>query len=260
MPAKPHQLLLNLLKQREYENYICSLLIPQPFQQPIVAIRALDVELSAAKHDIKFAYWKQEMENLSHPISLQLSKFNVSPVYLRRLIENRSKKPTGFTTIKDITDWSEGIHSIVLYCIMKTLSIESVHADHCASHVGKAIGTVTLLRSTLHHLQNNECLLPSQLLAEQGISANDLLLGKKRQELKNVVFSVANHAMDQLKHAQTIKIPDNAWIGLLYATPIELYLNELEKADFDLFDPRLQKRNWRLFTRLFSRYRRRNWV
>ena len=48
------------------------------------------------------------------------------------------------------------------------VGIRDVHADHAASHLGKAEGTVTLLRSTPYHAHHGRVFLPMDLLALVG--------------------------------------------------------------------------------------------
>ena len=50
--------------------------------------------------------------------------------------------------------------------VYNILGVKDTNADHCASHLGKAIGTVTLLRSTLHHAKSRRILWPTDVLLQ----------------------------------------------------------------------------------------------
>ena len=66
--------------------------------------------------------------------------------------------------------------------------------DHAASHLGKAVGITTLLRGTVYHAQRRRVYLPADLLAQEGVSEDQLTRGEPSEGLNNVVFEVASAA------------------------------------------------------------------
>ena len=44
--------------------------------------------------------------------------------------------------------------------------VKDVHADHAASHLGKAIGLTTLVRSIPYHLRRRQTFIPVDLLVK----------------------------------------------------------------------------------------------
>lgn len=44
--------------------------------------------------------------------------------------------------------------------------IRNVHADHAASHLGKALGLTILLRATPYHANQRKIYLPMEILAK----------------------------------------------------------------------------------------------
>lgn len=55
--------------------------------------------------------------------------------------------------------------SVLLYCTPSTSSgVRDVHADHAASHLGKAEGIVILLRSVAYFRSRRRVLIPMDIL------------------------------------------------------------------------------------------------
>lgn len=51
-----------------------------------------------------------------------------------------------FTTLEDMEKYVEDSVSPIYYMILEDSGIKNVHADHAASHLGKAQGLVNMLR------------------------------------------------------------------------------------------------------------------
>ncbi|EGW31362.1 uncharacterized protein SPAPADRAFT_61926 [Spathaspora passalidarum NRRL Y-27907] len=99
---------------------------------------------------------------------------------------------------------------------------------------------------------------------ETAITANDHMLtardklSKTEQEIKEILSS---HPHDQLlsRHGKKWRrnIPDVLFTPFMVAIPTTLYLNRLEKYDFDVFSPKLQQKEWRLAWTSFKNYHQR---
>jgi NADH dehydrogenase [ubiquinone] 1 alpha subcomplex assembly factor 6 len=74
------------------------------------------------------------------------------------------------------------------------IGIKSVDLDHAASHLGKAIGISTFLRSVPHNAQNRRVLVPQELMLKHGLSQEDLIRNKNRDKIKELTFEIATQA------------------------------------------------------------------
>ncbi len=109
---------------------------------------------------------------LDHPVGRVISDIvqerKLTRGFLRNIVNARladqSRVGPPFT-IQEIEDYSEKTVSSVLYLTLELLGIRNVEADHAASHIGKAIGLVTILRGTPFHLSRGYTYLPLQTLA-----------------------------------------------------------------------------------------------
>ena len=63
----------------------------------------------------------------------------------------------------------------VCMCNVHYADVRNVHADHAASHVGKAQGLVTLVRSIHYHARRSNVYLPRDLMIKVKVDINLLL-------------------------------------------------------------------------------------
>ena len=85
--------------------------------------------------------------------------------------------------------------------------IQNSELDHATSHLGKAVGITQLLRGTVYHAQRRRVYLPTDLMAREGVTEDQLTRGQPSPELNNVVYEVAStakvnfcYAVPYLKH------------------------------------------------------------
>lgn len=100
---------------------------------------------------------------------------------------------------------------------------------------------------------------------ETAIVANDHILTARDKLLKskNEIKEILNqHANDQLLIKSSKKwrknIPDVIFTPFMVSIPTTLYLNKLEKYDFDVFHQKLQQKEWRLPWTSFKSYYQRS--
>lgn len=119
--------------------------------------------------------------------------------------------------------------------------VVSREVDHAASHVGKAVGISLLLRGTPYQASRRKSYLPLDLCAPHKVSQEDIYRGNVTEGLRDVTFAVAAAAMGHLNEARRLlkQLPAAAAPVMQQGTLAGLYLAALEKAGFNVFDPRL---------------------
>ncbi|KAK2141392.1 hypothetical protein LSH36_1109g00039 [Paralvinella palmiformis] len=225
----------DVVRKGDYENYLTCLLLPNDARTSAFAIRAFNVEVAqiqdivSEKHIglMRIQFWREALDKIfqgippESPIAMELArahrKNKLSKQWFVRMLEARNLR----RCIKD------------------------VHADHVASHVGKAIGVTTLVRAVPHHAQKRQVYLPTDLMIQHEVSQEDIIRGCQDQRVKDLIYDVASIAHQQLKVAREMKssLPKNTYLALLSTASCELYLKALQRVDFNVFDPRLQGRN-----------------
>ncbi|XP_042219033.1 NADH dehydrogenase (ubiquinone) complex I, assembly factor 6-like isoform X6 [Homarus americanus] len=259
---------LDIVKQNDYENFLSVLLLPQNARATAVAIRAFNVELAQVSDmtsetlmgKMRLQFWRDTLDQIyqgtapKQPVALELQRavemHRLSKRWLRSLIDSREEQLDNkqFASIASVENYSEKCNSPLYYLILQGLGIENVHADHAASHLGKAEGIMRLVRGVPHHGAKRKVLLPRDLMMKHGISQEDVIRGSQEQKVKDVIFDTASIAHQHLEHARSFinDVPKKARICLLPSVAVATYLKALQRVQFDVFDSTLQRRNNKL--------------
>eukprot|EP00798_Chlamydomonas_sp_ICE-L_P014327 gene14327-20313_t len=174
---------------------------------------------------------------LQHGVPLKKYHFS-------RLIDTREQDMVDSQpplTMEGLETYAEGTASQLLYLQLGAAQVSSREADHAASHLGKAVGIITLLKGTAFHAASRRSYMPIELCAKHGVSQEDIYEGKTTDGLRDVVLAVASTAKANLEEARALqpKMPKQACGLMLPALSCQKYLQALEKSNFDPFDPSL---------------------
>jgi NADH dehydrogenase [ubiquinone] 1 alpha subcomplex assembly factor 6 len=211
-----------------------------------------------------------------------------------------------YTSLDALETYAENTYSTLMYLTLAVLPLQSMAADHVASHIGKATGIAAVLRGLPliafppppnHHSNNaafngalggsqgtrqGAVVLPLDVMAEAGVKEEEVLRhGAEALGLKDAIFTVATRANDHLitaremlknlqqgkdvghefehageeghqysetsykDHSQADDI-ERSFGVFMPAVSTRLWLEKLEKLDFDVFRPELRAREWRL--------------
>ncbi|CAL1535010.1 unnamed protein product [Lymnaea stagnalis] len=265
---------VEIVKISDYENYLGTLLLPKETQRAAFAIRAFNVELAQVRDTVterniglmKMKFWKDALEQIyqphlvpNTPVAVELAGacrfFKLSKRWLNRVLEARilHLECDNFSTVKFVEEYAENVNSSLYYVLLECLGLKNVHADHAASHLGKAQGLVTVLRSTPYHASRRRVYIPMDILAKHKVSQEDIARGKSAQPVKDAVFEIASIANQHLEKARSLKssLPPRTNLVFLNASVCDHYLKSLQKVDFNIFDGKLQQRNPLLAYRMF---------
>lgn len=173
-----------------------------------------------------------------------LSRANLTRYRLQRVItarEEEALRAAAPPNLDALEAAAEGAHSQLIYLQLDAAGMGGAAADHAASHVGKAAGLAATLRGTAAAAQRGRTYLPADLCETHGIEPDDLMRGEATPGLRDVVFAIAAAAKAHLNAARghAADVPPAARPLLLPAVSAGLYLDALEKADFNVFDPEL---------------------
>jgi hypothetical protein len=79
-------------------------------------------------------------------------------------------------TLAEAEIFAEQTNSTLLYLALEAVGVRDVHADHAASHIGKAVGLCAMLRSLPVHCRQGQVFLPSKILSKHGLRPLDLVI------------------------------------------------------------------------------------
>lgn len=356
-PSYPTKIL-----DRKYDSpsYTLQTFIPRTARPTYLAVRALNIELariadtvsSPAIGALRFQFWRDNITHAfaqrappAHPVPILLAHAlatlpptaHLSKPWLLRLVSAREQYQSNppYVDLAALESYAESTYSTLLYLILSAIPLNSLSADHLASHIGKASGIAAVLRGIPliafphppnHHsnrsglalddaqrtsTRQGAVMLPLDVMAEAGVREEDVLrLGPEAHGLKDAVFAVATRASDHLitarqmlrnlrsgesaghayehegedghtyspshslretaaaesaeaaggdHHAASRREEaelESAFGVLMPAVATGLWLERLEKVDFDIFRPELRMREWRLPWRAYWAWRR----
>ncbi|XP_026139447.1 NADH dehydrogenase (ubiquinone) complex I, assembly factor 6-like isoform X2 [Carassius auratus] len=216
---------------------------------------------------MRMQFWKSAVEDIyrddhsAQPISAELwravRKHTLTRRWMLRIISEREKdlEDKAYRNLRELEDYGENTQSSLLYLLLETLGVKNVHADHAASHIGKAQGILTCLRATPYNSSRRKVYLPMDICMLHGASQEDFIRGSRDQNVRDVIYDIASQAHVHLQHARSFSenVPHAAMPAFLQTVVLEDYLQRVRKADFDVFHPSLQKRNPMLPLQLYLR-------
>ncbi|XP_047128794.1 NADH dehydrogenase (ubiquinone) complex I, assembly factor 6 [Hydra vulgaris] len=262
-----------LVKTKEFENYLCTLLLPFNVRTTGMIIRAFNIELAqidALTSDLKTAqmriqFWRETLESIyagrppNHPVAISLAlcleKQMLSKASFNKLIDIREKhlsnKP--FMSLDDAATYGEYSVSPILHLIMEGLETTAPNSFLSAKHLGKACSLVTLLRSVQYFTQRRIVLLPIELCYKYSLSQEDLLRNKYPEKTKNIYKEITNYALMHIDELHKLKKSLSKTEKLIFLPSIscEIFLNNFRDLNFDIFNKKLYRRQWILPWRLF---------
>ncbi|XP_068040650.1 NADH dehydrogenase (ubiquinone) complex I, assembly factor 6 isoform X2 [Anomalospiza imberbis] len=245
-----------LVRKRDYEGFLCSLLLPVESRTSAFALRAFNVELAQIKDSItqkttglmRMQFWRDAVEDIYNdnpphqPVATELwravKRHNLTKMWFTKIIDEREKNldDRAYRSIQELETYAENTQSALLYLTLETLGVRDIHADHAASHIGKAQGIVTCLRATPYHCTRQKVFLPMDICMLHGVSQEDFIRGKQEKNVRDVIYDIASQAHIHLEHVA-----------------LDDYLYNMRKVDFNIFHPSLQKKSTLLPLYLYIR-------
>ena len=232
---------MDLVKRRDYEHYLTSLLLPDRIRPMGFALRALNVEIASIRDNVsdtsigkmRVQFWKDGINELqkinnttenydecqipNHPILIELHKCllkhpNISFELLHRLVKSReiflSDHHQPFKSMDDVEKYADNafssINNILLECLVECINeIElNGHARHCANQLGKAEGIVTILKGLPYNVSRKNVYLPLSLLVSHKISTESILRGIIDDEFLHVIEVIAATSEEHLENGR----------------------------------------------------------
>lgn len=200
--------------------------------------------------------------------------------------------PVAPPTLEEVELYAERTSSRLYYLSLNLIGVSSPAVDEAFSHLGKARGIAQMLSSMPFHagvIQSNKpaekqvegegparrpkgvprprqrrLVLPAEYLSAHSVVEEEVYRrGAEASGLKDAVFDTATRANDYIISARSIlrsefpkKMPSFLTGPLVETTTATTFLEALERADFDIFDTKLQLlasgRGWRLPWAMFK--------
>ncbi|KAI8925781.1 isoprenoid synthase domain-containing protein [Entophlyctis helioformis] len=272
--AEADKYCMDLVRTHDYENYLANIFTPSRSRAAAVAIRAFNVETAQIRDIVsepnigkmRIQWWRDGIDKTfkgsppSHPvmqtIARTLETTRLSQTWFKKILNAREAymQDKQYDTIAELEDYAENTSSSVTYLHLEALGLQNVHAEHAASHIGKAIGICIAIRATPFDVSRRKFHLPAEVMAQHSVVTEEVFRNGPSTELTDAIFTIATRANDQLLTARSFAkdVPKQAVPALLPLIACEHYLKALEKANFNVFDPELQKKSLALPFKLWT--------
>lgn len=321
----------NLVRQYDAPSYTLSTFVQPHIHPAYMAIRAFNIEISRIPDivsnttigQMRHQFWKDTINKTfarnppEEPVAVLLAAYmqdtgiRLNKTWFQKLISAREQallRP-GFVNLSALETYAESTYSMLLYLTLSALPLNSLSADHVASHIGKAAGIAAILRGVPllafppppnSHSSNPAGMglpmtrdrqrvinLPLDVMSQCSVREEDIYRnGGNAEGLKDAIFAVATRASDHLitarslyKEIKSYQEPDHefehadedgheyepsvvdgksaqqtrkAELEQAYGTIMgpaistQLWLDRLQKVDFDIFNNSLRAQEWKL--------------
>ncbi|XP_053678056.1 NADH dehydrogenase (ubiquinone) complex I, assembly factor 6 homolog [Anopheles nili] len=263
--AASQNVCLNLVRNNDKENFLCTLLLKNPERRSALAVRAFNVEVAKVSAKVSagnvgvmpLKFWDDTVGTLyrdhginapEHPVIHELrraiNEHKLTKMYFQRLVSSRTNANLNFLTVKQLEDYAEHSVSSVLYLLLEVHGMRNVQCDHAASHLGKAQGIVNLLRSIPYQTRRNAVPIPQEILMAHGVNQERMVRNRKDDKgVEEVTFSLASVAFRHLETAKGLMktVPRPVKPIFLPSVVIERFLHRLRLANFHLTDPNVMR-------------------
>ncbi len=277
------EIIINKVKKQSYYAYVVGRTYPSnlkisyfayhAFYLEILKSRFISRESSVIKTRLNF--WEERLtelakhihkekksENLGKEISFAYSdplevcllhalrNSNIKIETLFRIIDFQFfdlERKAQLNTIEDLEIYAENTKSLLLYLNLNLLNINDEQAFIVASHVGRALGIIEVLKRMSGYLRLDVNLMPKSLVDKHAGSVTFLYdrRGDINERFYDIILEMAAYAKKHLEVARNLvqdkPLKNNAHVAFLEAVEASYWLVELEKLNFNNLDASLQK-------------------
>ena len=265
-----------LVKSRDYDNYLATVLLSALSQNVGFAVRAFNIEVAQIQESTSIAetgrmrvdFWRRKIADTfqgrppNHPvtilIALCLEQQWMSEKWFQRIIDVREKylgHSASFMSLDDAEDYGEYAVSSLYYLILESLEVNNNDIFYAASHLGIANSLVTMIKSAPHFVTQGHVILPTELCVKHQISQEEILRGQKQEKLGEIVFDIASQASLHLggmkKLLKDIPMSTDVKNVFLPSVSCEMFLEHVRKLHFNLNHKSLNQKQWTLPLKLY---------
>jgi NADH dehydrogenase [ubiquinone] 1 alpha subcomplex assembly factor 6 len=269
---------LNMVKANDYENFICTLLLPKEIVRSALAIRAFNVELANVSVSIReqkigemrMRFWKDRIdmiykderfsltnEPITSELAIAIKRHSLAKQWFLRLIncrENNMKTKNQYQTIHDVESFGEQSMATIYYLLFECLGVKNVNCDHAASHFAKSQILTNIIRSIPLQSKFHVSYMPIDMLLKYKVTQHDLIKKKSDSNLNDLIFDMCNQSNQHLiKTKNLLSQINNRDVHLVFLNlvNIQLFLKRIQQNNFNVFSDNLHERDGFMPLRVF---------
>ena len=240
----------NLVRQADPDRFLISLLMPRKFREGLWALFAFNAEIAKTRSVvtetqmglIRLTWWREAIEEIynndtprSHPVVEDLAgvieKYNLDKDLFLKLLYAREfdleDVPPG--TVDGLKTYAQATNNPLLKLGLQVLGQNDT--EEVINRVAEQYGITGLIRSVLHMSAERRCYLPDDLLKKYDLSAQKLYDFSQKEVLPQILKELIG-TLDDFQNVQSSFLRAHTGVS-------QIYLRQLKKCEYDLYDPHL---------------------
>lgn len=258
---------VDMVQERDYEFYQwCSQLPLKKHRAPVFVLKALALEIESIQLQartemllkMRYQWWRDSVGKafaatqsyeMSQPVMKALSELiqchDISRHRVDAMIdayEEDALRTRHFGSIEELEDYAQRTVSHLLSLQLEACGMKSNATEHAAmSHLGKAIGLVSSLRGAEAALRRGKSYFPEDICQRFDATPTDFLVNGGQSVLPDIAREIATVAK---QHIESSKSLGHETVFRIQALSTEMYLDALEKANFDIFSSNMHRNGY----------------
>jgi phytoene synthase len=268
-----------LVRLHDRDRYLAGLLAPSAVRKHLFALYAFNYEIARIRElvhepmpgELRLQWWRDALEGQArgdvarHPVASTMvatvDRFSLPHAQLLELIDAR--------TFDLYDDPMPDAAQLEIYCdstagallwlaITLLIGREPQGIAESLTHAGRAYAITGLLRAFALHASRGQIYLPFDVLARHGVVREDIVAGKGAPGLAAALAEIRVLARGHYQEAsrRLALLPREAMPAFLPLELVPLYLDRMERADYDPFKTPIEVPQWRRQWRLWRAARR----
>ncbi|KAK0406843.1 hypothetical protein QR680_018840 [Steinernema hermaphroditum] len=266
------KLCIGSVKKHDFSNYVAALLMPREVQPHVFALLAFNVELTLVRDHIernagtagifRLQFWRDAISAIygctsgpipRQPVATALRLFgsqaDIEPLY--GLVEARQQTlgDRPFESVAALESYAEktsgALHLMVMNALArKTNEVVSLEMKEAALAMGKSVGVLNHLRSTVPLLKRGIVILPTDVMTIHGLSADNVYTKQSPEGIRNLARDLTTVSDKWLQESRrhSLAVSKSTSLALISSgASVDHMLKTMKKTDYDLFDARLQR-------------------
>jgi phytoene synthase len=218
-----------LVRRHDPDRFLTALFAPPEKRDALLALYAFNHELARAREVasepplalIRLQWWREVVEGkpkrheVATPLSRAIADGTLQSSDLLPVIEARETEVYG--DFETVSDWRAWLLAGAGGLAVAAASGLGAPAPEAARPFGAAYGVAGLLRATGVLAAQQTCLLPRDLLAQHGLSAEDFIDQPNSEPAQTTLMDVAREGGVLLAEARRSAVPRSAVAAILPA-------------------------------------------
>jgi phytoene synthase len=273
-----------MLRRQDHERYLTCLFAPASARPALFALYAFNLEVAKTPDVVseptiglvRLQWWRDAVESVYggrvtphavvEALGTAIATHGLSRGHFEHLLDAReadldAEPPADLAALES---YARDTSARLLWLALEVLSSDrepDSAAMRAAESIGLAWALTGLIRAVPHHARRRKSFLPADMTSASGLDLESVFALRSSEPLRRVVRQIADRAEAHLASAreQRRDIPPTARPALWFGALASGHLRVLRNANYDPFDPRVQRpparTAWRLaWARLSGRY------